>query len=253
MYRPSTSMEWFDIIVPARISTDAQPFDFVIDKFWDGARFVGRYLIPLEDAIILVGGRDFDNVAANEYFAGGMLVIGLIPGGKFVKPISKIVKGTAAWGKVIKVGDKTVHLAYKIVNDVVDFGSRSKLGQLLIKNTGEEAHHMIPWALRENPVVQEAAYAGFHMNDVINGKVLTKYSSLTPDGIHANHPAYTEVVEFLTQKFRLETPNFSSEMAKDFLEVELIPDLDYYIEAAKVSGLTLNEYFKQFVKPIYGL
>jgi len=32
-------------------------------------------------------------------------------------------------------------------------------------------------------------------------------------------------------------------MAKDFLEGDLIPKLDNLIEAAKNSGLNLNEYF----------
>ncbi|WP_024770553.1 hypothetical protein [Aquimarina macrocephali] len=253
LYRPRNEVAWFDVVIPSSISSDAHPFDFIINGFWDGAKLTGRYIIPLEDVIIMLGGRDFNGEQANQYLAGGMLIVGFIPGGKLLRPIARITKGTLAWKLVVKVGNQSVSLTYKVVGGVVTFGSRSKLAQIIVKAAGEEAHHMIPWALRGDDVVQEAAYAGFHMNAKVNGRALKKFSSLTPDGIHGNHPAYNEVTQFLLDKFKQGVPNFSPEQAADFLEGNLIPRLDNWIEAAKGSGLNLNEYFKQIVKPELGI
>lgn len=249
MYLPiegldGTGMQWYDIVVPAAISTSANPFDFVINEFWDGAKWTGRYIVPLEDVIIVLGGQDLDGNEANRYLAGGMLVIGLIPGGKLLKPVAKVVKGTQAWRLVVKAGDKTVTLTYKIVNGFVDFGSRSKLGEIIIKAAGEEAHHIIPWALRNNNVVQEAAYAGFHMNNIINGRALKKFSTLTPDGIHGNHPKYNDYVLKRINEFKQQLPDWDAEDAAKFLEETLIPELNKHIDDAIKTGERLNEYFR---------
>ncbi|WP_299246097.1 hypothetical protein [uncultured Aquimarina sp.] len=253
MYMVDGGIAWYDIVVPRATSTSAHPFNFVIDKFWDGAKLTGRYLLPLEDALILVDGRNFDGEINNRYLAGGFLAIGLIPGGKLLKPVKNIIKGSVeSWTLVLKVGDDTVELIYKVGADgVVSFGPRNKLAELIIKAIGEEAHHILPWAdrIQLNEVVQEAAYAGFHMSSTMNGRPLKKFSSLTPDGIHGNHPAYTDVVEFLLNQYKNSVDVIDPVEAAKFIEKNLIPRLNIWIDEAIDSTLNLNEFFKQVVKP----
>lgn len=231
--------------------------DFLLDAFWSGVKTTARYATPLEDAIILIDGKDFDGVEQSKVQTAGFMIVGVIPGGKILKPISKVVKNSdvaaTGWKVITKIGDDTVALSFKVVNGIVDFGSRSKLASVIKTTSLEEAHHIIPWNKLDNEVIQEAAYAGFHMNAEINGKALQKYTALTGEGLHGNHPAYDDVVEHFTQKFKDEFSGFSPEQAKDFLENNLIPKLDVYIESAKGSSLNLNEYFKQIVKPSLGL
>ncbi len=242
-YRPIGSQDWFHVVIDLPTSTSADPFNFIIDEFWDGAKFTGRYIVPVEDIGILLGGRDFDGNYANQYLAGGMLLVSAIPGGKIVKPVARVAKKTLAWKLVLGAGDEALTLSYKIVNGVVDFGSRSKLAKIIATKVGEEAHHMIPWALLNDNVVQEAAYAGFHMNNKINGRALKKFSSLTPDGVHANHPQYNIYVNKRLQDFKDLGP-FEPEDAKKFLEEVLIPELNGLINNAINSKSTLNEFFR---------
>ncbi|AUS06890.1 hypothetical protein [Pseudotamlana carrageenivorans] len=78
--------------------------DFLLDAFWDGIKIVGRYATPLEDAIILIDGKDFDGVEQSKVQTAGFMIVGFIPGGKILKPVRK---GTGkVWKFVIKNGDK---------------------------------------------------------------------------------------------------------------------------------------------------
>ncbi len=229
--------------------------DFLLDAFWTGTKIVARYATPIEDAIILIDGKDFDGVEQGKVQTAGFMIVGFIPGGKILKPISKVVKNSdvalAGWKVIVKIGDDTVKLSFKVVNGFVDFGSRSKLATIIKTTALEEAHHILPWNKLSDPVIQEAAYAGFHMNAKINGRALQKFSSLTGDGIHGNHPAYDKYVQKRLDDFS--NGIFDSDSAKDFLDNTLIPKLNEFIDLATDSGLNLNEYFKQVVNPPLGI
>ena len=82
------------------------------------------------------------------------------------------------------------------------------------------------------------------MNAEINSRALKKYTKLTGEGLHGNHPQYDIYVQKSFSNFKIDNPGFTPELAKDFLENELIPELDELIELAKSSGLNLNEYFR---------
>ncbi|MHA7056063.1 AHH domain-containing protein [Aquimarina sp. M1] len=229
-------------------------FDFLFKAFWeDGAVFVGRYIIPVEDIKIVIDGTDFDGAAANEYLAGGMLIVSIIPGGKLLTPVTRIARGTQAWKMAIKVGDNVINLSYKVVNGVVDFGSRGKLAEVIGTVAGQEAHHLLPWGKRTHQVIQEAAYDGFHMNARKNGRALEKFSALTGDGLHGNHPAYDRFVEFRLDQFEANINALSPENASEFLDEMLLPELNGHIDDAIDSGMNLNTYFREVINPDFGL
>lgn len=96
----------------------------------------------------------------------------------------------AKWAsKIVGKGKHSLEFTRNSKN-LIEFGNRSQLRDVLgITDKVMEAHHKIPWSLAENKVVQQAAEAGFHMNDEINGIALKKYSKESLDGLHGNHPA----------------------------------------------------------------
>ncbi|OEJ99128.1 hypothetical protein A8C32_08105 [Flavivirga aquatica] len=227
--------------------------NFLLDAFWAGTKTVAKYATPLEDAIILLDGKDFDGVAQSKVQTAGFMLVGFIPGGKILKPVSKIVKNSnaalAGWKIITKIGDDTVSLSFKVINGVVEFGNRSKLTKIIKTTSLEEAHHIIPWNKLDNEVIQEAAYAGFHMNAKINGRALQKFSSLTGDGLHGNHPAYDKYVQKRLNDFIWKT----SKEARNFLEEILIPELNEHIDDAVDSTMNLNAYFRDVINPANGI
>lgn len=65
---------------------------------------IGTYVLPIEDAKILITGTDFDGEQVSRLQTAGFMIVGIIPGGKLLKPLSK---GTGkVWKVVIKNGDK---------------------------------------------------------------------------------------------------------------------------------------------------
>jgi hypothetical protein len=159
----------------------------------------------------------------------------------------------AKWmGKAIKFADGTSDFLKwtKNAKGLIEFGERSQLRKVMgLVDNAMEAHHVIPWALRENSVVQRAAEAGFHMNDVLNGIGLKKYSKELLDGLHGNHPAYTD---YVTSQLTLFAKDMGSkltpEAAKNYLEKTLIPDLTKKIQEAEKAGENINDYFKTLNK-----
>ena len=144
-------------------------------------------------------------------------------------------------------GYKMTLLLKKNADKLWEFGSRVKLGTVIGRIKGYEAHHIIPWELRYNDVIQKAADKGFHMNDAINGINLKKYVKAAKDGLHGNHPAYNTWVENQLKDFAKKYgSNLTPEAAKNYLENELIPTLKKHIEKVEASGggENLNEYFK---------
>ncbi len=240
--------KYYEYRLPPTDYPDAD-IDFLLDAFWTGTKIVARYATPIEDAIILIDGKDFDGVEQNKMIAGGMLLVSIVPGGKVLKPVTKIAKGTKAWKITAKVGDRTVKLTFKVIDGVVNFGSRSKLATIIKTTPLEEAHHIVPWNKLEHEVIQEAAYAGFHMNAEVNGRALKKFTALTGEGIHGNHPAYDKYVQKRLNDFIGET----SEEAKEFLEDILIPELNEHIDDAIESTMNLNTYFRDVINPANGI
>jgi len=98
--------------------------------------------------------------------------------------------------------------------------------------------------------VQKAAEAGFHLNDVLNGMVLKKYSKVLEDGVHGNHPAYTTFIQKQFDDFVfINKNNITAEQAKSFIEDILIPQLKGEINQCSVLGTkNLNEYFKSIIE-----
>lgn len=234
---------WHELLMPASgYSTTSDPY--LAQVFWKGMKGVARYALPFEDVVILVNGEDFDGNEVSRVEAGAWLIIGSVPGGKILKPVAKITKaGLKISAKMVKVGSKTVKLSFKTVNGLVEFGGKSRFREIVGAISGEEAHHIIPWAWRENKVVQKAAEWGFHMNDKINGIALKKYFQGI-GGVHANHPAYSDYVLRRLNLWAKQNASFTGKDAVYFLEKELIPELLELIERAEKSGLNLNDYFK---------
>jgi hypothetical protein len=87
-------------------------------------------------------------------------------------------------------------LQFNIVGNLIDFGDRGVLRAVLnITDFNHEAHHIVPWALRNNDLVQHAAKGRYHMNHFDNGVELEKFRIATSSGTHGNHPTYNGKVE----------------------------------------------------------
>ncbi|MFJ1474030.1 hypothetical protein ACILE9_07165 [Capnocytophaga cynodegmi] len=80
-------------------STD---LDFLFKGFWTGMKYVSRYAIPLEDAIILVDGKDFDGEESSRVASGASIALDLIQVGKLVKVVKAGAKITTTTGKVTR-------------------------------------------------------------------------------------------------------------------------------------------------------
>ncbi|PHS12257.1 MAG: hypothetical protein COA86_18660 [Kangiella sp.] len=73
--------------------------------------------------------------------------------------------------------------------DVSGKRARVRLRTALKTPKGQQAHHTIPWELRNHTVVRQAARGGFNMNGKMNG------ISLGPTRHMGSHPQYTRIVE----------------------------------------------------------
>ena len=69
-------------------------------------KFVGRYILPLEDMYILVSGEDFDGEEASRIAAGGFIVLEVVQVGK----IFRLAKGARIFraGKAVSPGTRVV-------------------------------------------------------------------------------------------------------------------------------------------------
>ena len=127
------SLGWYELVISQ--NNDGIGFENAfIDALLDGSKFVGRYVLPVEDVLIMIDGKDFDGVEQSRVAAAGFFVVGLIPGGKITKafkPIAKVVKGTEAWGAIAKAGDKTISFGLKKSGEAFDIlkNARSKAGK----------------------------------------------------------------------------------------------------------------------------
>lgn len=101
--------------------------------------------------------------------------------------------------------------------------SRKKLG--LIPRDGNIAHHLLPFILGDHKVVQAAAKAGWHMNDIEN---LKKIEKALHSGSHIN---YTTRVRARLEAISIQYgPNMSPQQAKDAIN-QLVSDITSKIES----------------------
>lgn len=115
----SGSRTWYEYRLPLQNFPDAD-INFLLDGFWNGVKIVGRYATPLEDIIILIDGKDFDFAEQNRVYTAGIMIFGVIPGGKLMKPIAKAIKGAdKVWVVVVKVGNKTYTRVVKELTEEV--------------------------------------------------------------------------------------------------------------------------------------
>lgn len=72
-----------------------------------------------------------------------------------------------------------------------------------------QAHHIIPWELRENELVKRAAKGGFNINGAENG------IRLGPEVHLGSHPKYNEAVAAKLNSILDTNPNISPEEAAE--------------------------------------
>lgn len=121
---------------------------------------VGEVADLANGAIYLIQG---DGVNATLSFASAIPVAGWWAAGL------KVAKKTLPLGGTAKTTLKWVAVA----GDVVTFGNRSQLRNVLKLATGDlrQAHHIIPWGRSGHKAIQKAAKSknAFHLNEVLNG------------------------------------------------------------------------------------
>ena len=82
---------------------------------------------------------------------------------------------------------------------------------------------------------------------------LEHYDEALQLGLHQNHPADDNFIEFRLEKF-MDKGNLSTDACNDFIQQQLIPELKAEIFNAKNStAKNLNTYFKEVINPRYGI
>lgn len=126
----------------------------------------------------------------------------------------QVATGTRLAFKAVKTATgRTAKLVFNRVDGVIDFCNNSKSGGIVdcrgqlarmfsYNSSLQRAHHMVPWGMRDNAMVQRAAEAGlFHPNMKANGKVLDK-------AVHnGSHPGYDAVLREHFRKEMLSDPS----------------------------------------------
>lgn len=109
-----------------------------------------------------------DGVNATLSFAATVPIAGWTATGS--KYAVKIIEAS---GNVAYTINNRVRLTWKVLsNGIIDFGYSNQLRKVLgLTDSAFQAHHIIPWAFRNNDAVQKAAKSGsaFHMNEELNG------------------------------------------------------------------------------------
>lgn len=162
-----------------------------------------------------------------------------------------------------------VATASRYGDELIYFGKQGDLAKrLVLHEAGDNAHHIIPWELRNHDVVQLAARDGFDMNDPMNGLRLMSFDltqvhlqeeirhifNLTDDevmklnivGIHANHPAYNKYVEKRFDEFAsryTSIEEIAPDEARRFISDELIPELETAVLESRANNAAINDYF----------
>jgi RHS repeat-associated protein len=90
----------------------------------------------------------------------------------------------------------------------------SKVGRVTNETTSKiEDYHIIPRTLRDNSVVKEARNEGFKFEGKENKISIDKFSKLTSEGQHGNHPSYTKETLNKLSDFQKENPGFTGKDA----------------------------------------
>lgn len=153
-----------------------------------------------------------DGVNATLSFAATVPIVGWgATTGKYVFKITASTLGTK------------VRLTWKVLeNGIVYFGSSgNKLRKVLgITSSALQAHHLMPWALRNNDVIQKAAKSGsaFHMNEALNGIAVASWRN------QPNHNVYNNLIENKLNAFNNLNPNANVDDAYNFVS-NLIADV----------------------------
>lgn len=118
------------------------------------------------------------------------------------------------------IGSK-VKLVWKVTANGVNFGSSSKLRKVLgLTDSNFQAHHIIPWAFRNNEIVQKASKSGnaFHMNESLNG------IPMHTDFHNGSHPNYSNQITQYFNEFLEQNQNATPDECYNFL-TDLIQDI----------------------------
>lgn len=157
-----------------------------------------------------------DGVNATLSFAATVPIVGWgATTGKYVFKITASTLGTK------------VRLTWKVLeNGIVYFGSSGgKLRKVLgITDSALQAHHLIPWAIRNHDVVQNAAKSGsaFHINEALNGITVAAWRN------QPNHNIYNNLIESKLDLFNSLNPNATIDEAYNFVS-DLIADVRDWI------------------------
>ena len=215
------------------------------DRLHNALNVIGMAPVVGESADLINGAiyaSEGNNIDATISTVAALPFVGwLATTGKTVRLTVKCANGTKTTLKFVRNAD-----------GLLDFGTSHQLAKILgTEGTGLQAHHLISWNLRNEPLVQKAAETGFHINSATNGVALEKYTKLIGDGLHANHPAYDDFIQHTFEEYVITNKgykNITGESAKNFLENTLIPELKKHIETAKSFDGNLNDYFKAYNK-----
>ena len=109
-YYSQSLKNWYEIPEPSGSTYNHTDLDFIMEAFWSVVFTTTRYCTPLEDAVILIEGKDFDGVTSSRASAGVFILIDLVPGGKALKITKKAGYALSAASPVVR---KTVTALYK--------------------------------------------------------------------------------------------------------------------------------------------
>ena len=102
-YYSQTLKDWYEIPEPTpNTNYNHTDLDFIFNGFWSLVQTTTRYCTPLEDAIILIEGKDFDGVASSKALAGVFILVDIVPGGKVFKITKKAGYALSAASPVVK-------------------------------------------------------------------------------------------------------------------------------------------------------
>ncbi|MDB2606650.1 T9SS type A sorting domain-containing protein [Zobellia sp.] len=167
-YYSRTANEWYHYDVPP-ISYKETDLDYFINKFWSGpAQFVGRYIIPVEDIIILIDGKDFNGVESNRLQAGGFLILEVIPGSKLLRPVKKVVTNAKEWIFIYKSGNK---IYTKVVREISDTTKRTFDEFSSLFNAGEAVKKLLYDGKYADNIINEVAEELPQISKVKNRKL----------------------------------------------------------------------------------
>lgn len=114
-------------------------------------------------------------------------------------PIYGWASTSAKWAKKTIIalnGTKKTLKWFKQANGLITFGNRNLLRKVLGLAVGDlrQAHHLIPWEHGSHSLVQKAAGADFHLNEILNGIPLNAIQHSS-----GGHTLYNEKVRIKLQ------------------------------------------------------